>query len=345
MCGSDMNLLLMKDSPTAMPFTSFPCVPGHEFCGDIVETGKNVKAFKKGDFVTVVPSLSCEPRGIRPVCRSCAEGAPGNCENFAEGAFSPGMFIGICRDVNGGFAEYVAAHKSQVYRVPAGVSPESAVLAEPLSVGFQAVLDNRPLDSDRVLVIGGGVIGAMVVKSIRGLGIRCHITVVEPSGFAAEYAGKSGADRVVGGDMVDAAVEITGGRAYKPLLGEPVVMGGFERIFDTVGHRDTLNRSLRVLRARGTLSILGIGSEVKLDLTPLWLKLQKINGCYGSRFNSVKGEKKQALEMGLDLIKNKKVSVHDMLTHTFPIEKYRDMIDVNLHKGRHRAMKTAVIFN
>ena len=39
-CGSDINLIFLKDSPTASPFTSFPCVPGHEFCGEIVETGK-----------------------------------------------------------------------------------------------------------------------------------------------------------------------------------------------------------------------------------------------------------------------------------------------------------------
>jgi len=50
------------------------------------------------------------------------------------------MFIGICKDINGGFAEYIVAHKSQVYPVPEGVSPESAALTEPLSVGLQVVL-------------------------------------------------------------------------------------------------------------------------------------------------------------------------------------------------------------
>jgi len=41
-------------------------------------------------------------------------------------------------------------------------------------------------------------------------------------------------------------VEIAGGRAYKPLLGERVVMGGFDKVYDTVGHADTLNMALRV---------------------------------------------------------------------------------------------------
>ncbi len=120
--------------------------------------------------------------------------------------------------------------------------------------------------------------------------------------------------------------------------------GGFERVFDTVGHRDTLNRSLRVLATGGTLSVIGIGKEVKLDLTPLWLKLQTVKGCYGYRYNTVKGVRKQAFEMALDLIAKKKVRVDDMLTHTFRIEDFRKMIEVNLHKTPNKAMKTAVSF-
>jgi len=344
LCGSDINLMFAKDSPSASPFTSFPCVPGHEFCGDIVETGSAVKSVKKGDMVTVIPVLNCETRGIRPVCWSCAAGVPGNCENFAEGAFAPGMFTGICRDINGGFAEYVVAHRSQVVPVPKGVSPESATLTEPFAVGLQAALDNLPGTNDRVLVVGGGVIGAMTVKAIRALGIACDITVAEPSPFAADYVKKSGADRTVGGSLIDAAVEVAGGRAYKPDLGERIVMGGFDRVFDTVGHRDTLNLSLRVLAVKGTLSVLGIGGNVKLDLTPLWLKLQTIKGCYAYRYNTIKGVKRQAFEIALNLIAGKKARVEDMLTHRFSIDEYRKMIEVNVRKSLYKAIKTAVEF-
>ncbi len=344
-CGSDLNLVLMKDSPTPMPFTSFPCVPGHEFCGNAVETGAEVTTCARGDLVTVIPSLGCESRGIRPLCPSCAGGNPGNCENFAEGRFSPGMFIGICKDVNGAFAEYVVAHQSQVCRVPEGVSPEAAALTEPLAVGLQAVLDNRPEDTDRVLVIGGGVIGAMVVKSIRALDIACDITVIEPAPFAADYVKASGADRTIPSGILEAAVHVAGGRSYKPALGEPIVMGGFHRIYDTVGHADTLNRSLRALAAKGTLSVLGIGPEVKLDLTPIWLKLQTIKGCYGYRYNDTPNGRRQTFEIALEMIEQKKVRVDDMLTHAFPIENYREMIDLNLRKSAGRAMKTAIKFS
>jgi (R,R)-butanediol dehydrogenase/meso-butanediol dehydrogenase/diacetyl reductase len=343
-CGSDINLIFLKDSPTASPFTSFPCVPGHELCGEIVETGSEVEHFKKGNLVTVVPALNCYARAISPVCPSCATGLTANCDNFAAGAFSPGMFIGICKDINGGFAEYIVAHKSQVYLVPAGVSPESATLTEPLSVGLQAVLDNRPEDSDKVLVIGGGVIGTMVVKCIRALGSGCDITVVEPSTFAAEYVRSSGANRTIKGGIIEAAVEITGGRAYKPMLGERVVMGGFDKVYDTVGHADTLNMALRVTKTNGTLSVIGIGKEVKLDLTTLWLKLQTVKGCYGYRYNNIDGMRKHTYKMALDLISSKKIQVDDMLTHKFPLSKYRELIEVNVKKDANRAMKTAVSF-
>ncbi|HUN56284.1 MAG TPA: alcohol dehydrogenase catalytic domain-containing protein [Smithella sp.] len=344
LCGSDINLLLMKDSPSAMPFTSFPCVPGHEFCGEVVEAGARVKKVKKGDLVTAVPELNCQTRGIEPVCRSCQSDSKANCENYAEGAISPGMFIGICRDINGGFAEYVVAHESQVYVVPPGVTPESASLVEPLAVGLQAVLDNRPVDTDKVLIIGGGVIGAMVVKSIRGLDIGCDITVVEPSAFAAQYVKKCGANRTISGGIIEAAASIAGGRVYKPELGERVVMGGFDKVYDTVANTDTLNKALRVTATKGVLSIIGIGKEVKLDLTPLWLKVQTIKGCYGYRYNDVAGTQKHAFEIALDLIASKKIQVDDMLTHKFPLEKFREMIEVNLSKEANQAIKTAVSF-
>ncbi|NMD40174.1 MAG: alcohol dehydrogenase catalytic domain-containing protein [Deltaproteobacteria bacterium] len=343
-CGSDLNLLMVTDSPMASPFTSFPCIFGHELCGDVVETGKGVDTCTVGDLVTVSPLLSCVPRGISPVCPVCAAGRPGNCEHFAEGAFAPGLFAGICRDVGGGFAEYMVAHKSQVFPVPKGVSPEAATLTEPFAVGIQTVLDNRPEEKDRVLVIGGGVIGTMIVKAIRGLGIGCTITVVEPAAFNAEYVRRSGADHVVPGGIIDAALKMTGAVVYKPMLGERIVQGGFDRVFDTVGHSDTLQQALIVTAGSGVVSLVGIGRTITLDPTPLWLKVQAIKGCYGYAYNDTPSGRKHAFEIALELVQSGRVQVEDMLTHSFPIEGYRELIEVSMNKSAHRAVKTAVRF-
>ncbi len=343
-CGSDLNLLMVKDSPMATPFTSFPCIFGHEVYAEVEEAGSRVSGFKKGDRVTVNPGLTCAARGIYPVCPPCAAGRPGSCERYAEGPFAPGMFAGICKDIGGGFAEYMVVHKSQVFKVPDMVSNESAALTEPLAVGLQAVLDNRPQETERVLVIGGGVIGCMVVKAIRGLGIGCSITVAEPSVFVADYVKRSGADHVVSGGIIDAAVRITGARPYKPMLGERIVQGGFDRVFDTVGHSPTLQKALIVTRGGGTVSLVGIGNIVRFDPTPLWLKLLTLKGCYGYGYNQTEAGPRHAFEIALDLMESKKIHVEDMLTHTFAIEEYQELIRINMSKGAHQAIKTAVRF-
>ena len=89
-CASDLNLIFLKDSPTASPFTSFPCVLGHEIAGEIVDMGSQVTSLRTGDRVTVAPHLNCVPRGIKPACRACRSGHVGSCENFAKGSLSPG---------------------------------------------------------------------------------------------------------------------------------------------------------------------------------------------------------------------------------------------------------------
>jgi threonine dehydrogenase-like Zn-dependent dehydrogenase len=255
------------------------------------------------------------------------------------------MFTGICRDAGGGFAPFLVAHQSQLYALPAGMAVEEGVLTEPLGVTLQAVLDNRPAPGDRVLVIGGGVIGNLVVQSIRALDIPCSITVAEPSPFHAELAARAGANyAVTDGDIPAAACRIAGARSYKPLLGRPILMGGFARIFDCVGHRETLRAAMRCLAGGGVLSVVGIGDEVKLDLTPLWLKLQTIRGVYAHGVNDVEGRREHVFETALRFAAEGRVRLQGMVTHTFPLERYREMIALNRRKAANRAVKTAVSF-
>ena len=99
------------------------------------------------------------------------------------------------------------------------------------------------------------------------------------------------------------------------------------------------------MRVRGVLSIVGIGKEVMSDPTPLWLKLQTIRGvyCYGY-YEDVDGQRRHMFEKAIDLARRKKVDLDSMVTHSFAVEDYREMIEVNLSKGRHRALKTVVSF-
>ena len=278
--------------------------------------------------VTLSPGLTCVPRGIDPMCPSCRAGRPGSCENTAKGRLSPGMFTGICKDINGGFASYLVVHQSQVFKLAPGMTPETGAMIEPMGVTIQAVLDNRPTADDQVLIIGGGVIGNLLVQAIRALDISCSITVAEPFPFHAELAARAGADHLVTNrDISGAAQKITGASSYKPLLGKNILMGGFSKIFDCVGHRDTLQAAMRALAGGGTLSIVGIGDEVKLDLTPLWLKLQTIKGVYAHGFNVIDGQREHVFATAIRFAAEGRVHLHEMVTHKFSLEQYRDMIE------------------
>ncbi len=344
-CGSDMNLVFLRESPSASPFSSFPCILGHEFCGEIVETGPEVKGFTQGDIVSVAPHLGCEPRQVKPICPSCRAGRPANCENFTKGALAPGMFSGICKDVGGGFAPFVVAHQSQLFKVPEGLSPRLGALAEPLAVALQAILDNPPTQSDKVLLIGGGVIGQMIVWGLRALGIECDISVSEPLPFAQDMLKRAGADHIIkDGNLLAATARITDAERYTPIMGKDICMGGFTKIFDCVGTSDTINMSMRCLASRGVLSVVGIGDDVKLDLTPLWLKIQTVKGVFAYGYNTVNGNREHAFTTAMNLARDNSEYLESMITHTFSLEQYKELIQTNLDKGNTRAIKTMFAF-
>ena len=344
-CASDMSLIFLKESPTASPFTSFPSVIGHEICGRLAAVGSKVTDVKPGDIVTVAPALNCAAREINPACPACQKGMIANCENYAGGNLAPGMIIGLCTGTSGGFAPRFVAHKSQVFKLPEACSPRQGVLIEPLTVGLQAVYGNMPQSGEKVMIVGGGVIGTMVLKAIRGLDIDCSVTVADPSAFAANLAGQAGADHVVtSGKFLEETVQLTGARRYKPMMGPDILMGGFARIYDTVGSPATLNMAMRCLAAGGTLSQVGIWHDVKLDLTPLWLKQQTLKGVYGCGYAEYKGKRRHMFEIALDMVDQAKITLDGMVTHVFSLDSFDKMIEANLAKEKHRAIKTAVSF-
>ncbi|MBI9074327.1 MAG: alcohol dehydrogenase catalytic domain-containing protein [Desulfatibacillum sp.] len=344
-CGSDMNLIFLRDSPSASPFSSFPCILGHEFCGEILETGPEVQGFALGDMVAVAPHLGCEPRQVTPICPSCRAGRPGNCENFTKGILAPGMFTGICRDVAGGFAPFAVAHQSQLFKLPDSLGPRLGALTEPLAVAVQAILDNPPSHKDKVLVIGGGVIGQMIVWAMRAMGMECDISVSEPFPFAQDMVRRAGADHIIkDGDLFAATARITDAERYTPVMGKDICMGGFTKIFDCVGTGDTINLAMRCLASRGILSVVGIGDDVTLDLTPLWLKLQTIKGVFAYGYNMVNGKREHAFTTAMNLAMENSEFLESMITHTFSLGQYKDLIQTNLDKGRTRAVKTMFAF-
>lgn len=342
-CASDVNTVMLKNSPAWSAYTSFPSVLGHEIAGTIAEVGAGVAGLQPGDLVAVCPLLNCKVRGIEPECRACEQGLS-CCENFAEGKLPPGTAMDVCAGTLGGFSEYVVAHKSQVFKVPQGVSIEAAALVEPFAIALEAVLSNRPQDGEQVLVIGGGVIGNMVIHAIRALDIACKITAAVSSNFTAELARRSGADHTISGkDQLEKAAEITGGKCYTPLLGPKTMMRGFDRVYDCLSDSDSVTMALRAVRTAGKVSLIGLSGGVSFDPTMLWVKLVTVKGSLYYGHHDWEGKKRHVFEIAIGLIKERDLKLQDMVTHKFKLADYRKMMEVNTHKGKYKAVKTMFV--
>ena len=344
-CASDVNTIMLKNSPAWSAYTSFPSVLGHEIAGTIAEAGAGVPGLQAGDLVTVCPVLNCEVRGIEPECQACRQGLS-CCENFAEGKLPPGTALDVCKGTLGGYGEYIIAHKSQVYKVPPGMSTETTALIEPFAIALEAVLSNKPEKDEKVLVIGGGVIGNMVIHAIRALDISCKITAAVSSNFTAELAKKSGADHTITGKyQLEEAAKITDGKCYAPLLGPATMMRGFDRVYDCLSKSDSVTMALRAVKTGGVVSLIGLSSEVKFDPTMIWVKLITLKGSLYYGLHEWEGKKKHVFEIAIDLVAQKDLKLQDMVTHKFKLAEYKKMMDVNIHKGKYRAVKTMFVYD
>ena len=178
-CHSDYELLAGR---YIIPI-SYPVTPGHEWCGEIVEVGKNVKNFKKGDRVV----------------GECVVRTPERLHHFG---FS----------MNGADREFFNVNPDWLHKLPDGVDDNRGALIEPFTCGFYAVLRSGGTNaSETVVVSGGGTIGLVTAAAAIGMGAR--VIVVDPIKTRRDIALKLGAAEVV--DAVDNPVErikeLTGG--------------------------------------------------------------------------------------------------------------------------------------
>lgn len=344
-CGSDISMLTNRSGPALTPFTSFPLTPGHELVAEIVELGPdaaNEEGISIGQRVVLNPVISCYMRGVEP-CRPCRTGEPGLCTRTADGSLSPGMLTGFCRDLPGGWSTDMVAHVSQLVPVPDEISDEVAVLIEPLSVAFHAVLKDPPPPWAKVLIIGSGSIGLFVLAAMRMLGIKSNITILARHPLQAEMAEALGADQVLrGASAGDAAVQIAGARAYKPIKGKPTYAGGFDWVYDCVGSTESVDASLRVAGPHGHIVLVGCAAETNhLDLTFVWNRELQITGCYVyGRENGMEGKPhtfRVTMEM---LLGHPGVDLSRLITHRFRLDQWQEAMQVSLARGKHGAIKT-----
>lgn len=156
-CGTDRHLFKGE----------FPCAPpvtlGHEFAGEVVACGESV-ALPLGTRVTCDPNIACG------ACDQCLRGRVNLCaRNIA---------IGIHRD--GGFADMAVIPAHRAIPVP-GLHPQHAAFAEPLACTLHGLDLGAPVPGERVIVLGGGVIGLLAVQLARNAGADVTLVTRHPA--------------------------------------------------------------------------------------------------------------------------------------------------------------------
>lgn len=344
-CGSDLNTITLHDSPSVSAYTSFPFTMGHENVGTLAELGPAVEGFAVGERVVVEPLLGCVVRGFDELCPACARGDPAVCERRTEGVIAAGTFTGFCASTGGSWSPTFVVHRSQLLRVPEGVSDENAVMTDPLATALRAVLRNPPPEGGTALVLGAGAIGLCVVVALRALGYPNRVVVIAKHPFQAELARRYGADRVVRPGDDAALAEVLSARLHRPILGKPLVSGGAEVVYECVGSDACLDTALRFTREGGTMVVLGLAAIPRgIDWAPIWLKEIAVHGSYAYGFETWQGQQVRTFQLALDLLAAGKVDLAPLVTHRFHLADYRKALTMATHKSRHRLVKAVFAF-
>jgi len=347
-CGSDTKQVLMDfddggDSPMTA-FISFPQVLGHEVVGVVAEAGPEA-GVSVGQRVVLNPWLSCEVRGISPVCPACAAGDFSLCWHFHDGDLAPGIHTGNSVDATGGFAELLPAHRRMLVPVPDDVSDEVAVLADPFSVALHAVTRTPPPSEGRAVVYGAGALGTCATAILKALYPDVDVATVAMWPAQAALAGSLGARTFAPEPRLALIEELaawSGGTMRQPWEGLPVAWpGGVDVVYDTVGAPATLEVGLRVLRTRGAIVQLGLSSMARCEWTPWYFKEARLVGSNAFGVEEVDGVRRHAIEHYLDLVRAGRVDLSGLLTHTFRLEEWRQAFLTLIDQGETGAIKCA----
>lgn len=224
-CGTDLHFVL---EGMGRPGS----VGGHEYSGRIAVLGDEVEGWALGDPVVGGPRPGCGS------CEYCRAGRPVLCSSHS---------LVDLDGFEGAFAEYVRVHESQLVRVPARLPLRHAALAEPLAVALHALTRSGIRPGQRVLVMGAGPIGLLVVAALRARGID-DVSVSEPAATRRARAIEVGAARVQHPD------ELEGQGLPFRLVGSPV-----DIVFECSGRPAAMESGLTQLKRAGTLVMVGTG--------------------------------------------------------------------------------------
>ena len=327
-CGSDLAAIGGHASLYLDPLTSYPFVPGHEVVGTLDD----------GSRVIIEPALGCAVRGIDPPCARCAEGRPGLCYNVTEGPIEVGLQTGYCADTGGGWGEVLVAHPSQLHPVPESLSDEAAVLIEPFACCVHAALRGGAGKDDIVVVSGAGTIGLLTIAAIKLFTPPKRLIAIAKHPTQRDLARKLGADQVISPSEVFQRVRFATGARRLDGMNRALLLGGADVTFECVGRADSLNDAVRFTREGGTLIVVGMPGEEKVDWAPIWQRELTVMGAYAY---GAEPKKKGKRTFQLALEAAPEVHLETLTGPLFGLGEYKDAIAYAMSAGKLGAVKVA----
>lgn len=311
-CGTDRHeyngpVWIPVNKPHRITGRQAPLVLGHEFTGIITEVGEGVKDWQVGDRVTASGNIVCGE------CRWCKEGRVNLCENLA--------FNGIGTD--GAFAEYIVVPTYQLFRVPANVSLERALLTEPLACGVHSSHLIGDLKGKSVAIVGPGMIGLSCLFAAKNAG--AGPILVAGVGRANEaYARWLGAAEYIDTRETDPVA------FGQKMLGAP----GFDVVFECVGLEQTMNTAVQLSRKAGVIMVMGVFE--KAPAFPMNL-LQE-----GER--TLLTSQAYAFELGdvLDIMTRDQFEAERLITARIPLERIAEDGFEELLRNPNKHVKIAI---
>jgi len=307
-CGSDLHYFLHGGFGTVR--MKEPMILGHEVAGRVEALGAGVSSPAVGTAVAVNPANPCG------VCAFCRSGQPIHCLDM--------RFLGSAMrtpHVQGGFAEHLVCRAENAVPLPSGSDPTAGAFAEPFAVTLHAVAQ-APVHGSRVLIMGAGPIGTLLVLAARFAGAR-EIVVTDVRDKPLEYAAKAGADRTI--NVASNAETMNIYAANK---------GYYDVVFEAAGQGATVVNALHLIKPRGTLVTVGQGATAELPVSMIVTKEIQLKGSF--RFDT-------EFALAVDLIGSGRIDVAPLLSNTLPLAEARKAFELASDKSQ--SMKVQIAFD
>lgn len=242
-CGSDIP----RVNGNAAHY--YPIILGHEFSGEVVETGENVTTLKPGNRVAGAPLLPCME------CTQCQNGDYALCSDYS--------FIGSRRD--GSFAEYIVIPARNAIKFEDTIPFWKGAFFEPITVALHGIrrLDFKPGSS--VAVLGVGNIGFFTMQWLKILGAG-HVTVFDISDERLELAKRFGADECIN-TQDENFLEL--------LVDENGENRRFDFVYETAGNTTTIKLTFELVKKKGSVCLIGTPTREITFSIEEWEKLNR----------------------------------------------------------------------